>query len=86
VSTAKEKGKEVTEVDEVVDMLYKEFLLVFALSSIVSSSETWLVDNGASCYMTRARMLFESFTETDSDMCVELGMGTTHVVQGSGTL
>jgi hypothetical protein len=30
--------------------------------------------------------LFESFTESDSDLYVELGMGTKHAVQGSGTL
>jgi hypothetical protein len=44
------------------------------------------VDSGASCHMTGARELFESFTETDSDMCVELGMGTRHAVQGTGTI
>jgi hypothetical protein len=30
--------------------------------------------------------LFENFTEFDSDMYVELGMGTKHTVQGSGTV
>jgi hypothetical protein len=33
--------------------------------------------------MTGARELFESFTESDSDVHVELGMGTKHVVKGS---
>jgi hypothetical protein len=36
--------------------------------------------------MTGARELFESFTESDSDMYVELGMGTKHAVKGSGTV
>jgi hypothetical protein len=36
--------------------------------------------------MTGTRELFESLTETDSDMCVELGMGTKHAVQGTGTI
>jgi hypothetical protein len=70
------------EVDEVADRLQREFLLVFALSGTVSGSGTWLVDSGASCHMTGAWELFESFTETDSDLCVELGMGTKHVSAG----
>jgi hypothetical protein len=57
-----------------------EFRLVSALFGIVSSSEIWLVDSGASCHMTGARELFESFTKSKSDMCVELGMGTRHAV------
>jgi hypothetical protein len=36
--------------------------------------------------MTGARDLFESFIESDSGMYMELGMGTRHVVQGSGTM
>jgi hypothetical protein len=36
--------------------------------------------------MTGAQELFESFTESDSDLYVELGMGTKHAVQGSGTV
>jgi hypothetical protein len=57
-----------------------------ALSGTVSGSGTWLVDSGATCHMTGARELFESFTESDSDLYVELGMGTKHAVQGSGTM
>jgi hypothetical protein len=64
----------------------REFLLVSALSGTVSGSGTWLVDSGATCHMTGARELFESFTESDSDLYVELGMGTKHAVQGSGTV
>jgi hypothetical protein len=47
---------------------------------------TWLVDSEASCHMPEAQELFESFTETDSDMYVELGRGTRHAMQGSGTI
>jgi hypothetical protein len=36
--------------------------------------------------MTGARDLFVSFTTSDSSMYVELGMGTKHVVQGSGAV
>jgi hypothetical protein len=60
--------------------------LISSLSGTSFHSGTWLVDSGASCHMTGARELFESFTETNSDMCVELGMGTMHAVQGSGTV
>jgi hypothetical protein len=34
----------------------------------------------------RCTELFDSFTETGSDLCVELGMGTKHAVRGSGTM
>jgi hypothetical protein len=73
-------------VDEVADRLQREFLLVSALSGTIFGSGTWLVDSGATCHMTGARELFESFTESDSDMYVELGMGTKHAVQGSRTM
>jgi hypothetical protein len=60
--------------------------LVSALSGTISSSGTWLVDSGATCHMTGARELFKRFTESDSDMYVEIGMGTRHAVQGSRTV
>jgi hypothetical protein len=50
------------------------------LVTLVSSSGTWLVDSGATCHMTGARELIESFTESDSDLYVELGMDTKHAV------
>jgi hypothetical protein len=34
----------------------------------------------------RSTRLFESFIESDSDVHVELGMGTKHAVKGSGTV
>jgi hypothetical protein len=74
------------EVDVVADRLQREFLLVSALSGEVFGGGTWFVDSGATCHMTGARELFESFTESDSDLYVELGMGTKHAVQGSGTM
>jgi hypothetical protein len=36
--------------------------------------------------MTGAWELFENFTESDSDVHVELGMGTKHAVKGFGTV
>jgi len=61
-------------------------LLVFSLLGVVSSKGTWLVDSGASCHMTGARELFDKFTETGSNLCVELGRGTKHAVRRSGTV
>jgi hypothetical protein len=73
-------------VDEVANRLRREFLSVSTLSSIISSRETWLADSGASCHMTGARELFDSFTETGSELWVELGMGTKHKVRGYGAV
>jgi hypothetical protein len=44
----------------------------------------WFLYYGSHRHMIRAQDLFESFTESDSDMYVELGMETKHVVQGYG--
>jgi hypothetical protein len=44
------------------------------------------VDSRAYCYMIGSTELFDSFTETGSDLYVELGVGTKHAVQGSGTV
>jgi hypothetical protein len=65
-------------------MFQREILLVISLSDTVSNKGIWLVDSGASCNMKGARELFDSFTETGSNLCVELGMGTKHAVRGSG--
>jgi hypothetical protein len=37
-------------------------------------------------YLWESETLFESFTKSDSDVHVELGMGTKHAVKGSGTV
>jgi hypothetical protein len=47
---------------------------------------TWFLYSGSHQHMTGARDLFKSFTESDSGMYVELGTGTRHSVQGSGTM
>jgi hypothetical protein len=71
-------------VDEFSKKFEQEFLLVSHLSSGTISVGAWLLDSGATCHMTGARELFESFTELDSDVYMELGMGTKHAVKGSG--
>jgi hypothetical protein len=63
-----------------------KFLLVSQTSLGTISVGAWLIDSGATCQMAGAWELFESFTESHSDMYVELGMGTKHAVQGSGTI
>jgi hypothetical protein len=66
--------------------LNRELLLVSHISSSTISVGAWLLDSGATCHMTGARELFESFTESDSDVYVELGVGTKYAVKGSGTI
>jgi hypothetical protein len=63
-----------------------KFLLVSQTSLGTISVGAWLIDSGATCHMTGAWELFESFTESDSDVHVELGMGTKHAVKGSRTV
>jgi hypothetical protein len=63
-----------------------KFLLVSRTSLDTISVGAWLIDNGATCHMTGARELFKSFIESDSDMHVELGMGTKHAIKRSGTV
>jgi hypothetical protein len=75
-----------TEVDVVANRLQREFLLVSSLSREVSDGGTWFVDSGVACHTTGARELFERFTESDSNLYVELGMGTKHAVGRSGTV
>jgi hypothetical protein len=63
-----------------------EFLLVSQTPLGIILVGAWLIDNGTTCHMAGARKLFKSFTESNSDVHVELGMGTKHVVKGSGTM
>jgi hypothetical protein len=70
-------------VDEFARKFEQEFLLVSHLSSSTISTGVWLLDSRAICHMIGARELFESFTESDSNMHAELGMGTKHAVNGS---
>jgi hypothetical protein len=63
-----------------------KFLLVSQTTLGTISTDALLMDSGASCHMTGAREVFERFTESDSDLYVELGMGTKQAMQGSGTM
>jgi hypothetical protein len=72
------------QVDEFAKKFESELLLVSHLSLGTILAGAGLLDNGATCHMTGARELFENFTESDSNMYVELGVGTKYVVKGSG--
>jgi len=65
-------------------MFQREIMLVSDLSDTVSSREKWLVDSVASFHMIGARDLFDTLTETDSKLCVDIGTGAKHSVRGSG--
>jgi hypothetical protein len=75
-----------TQVDEFAKKFEEEFLLVSQHSSGTMLVGAWLIDSGATCHMTGARELFESFTESDLDLHVELGVGTKYVAGGFGTI
>jgi hypothetical protein len=44
------------------------------------------VDSTTSCHMKSDRDLFDTFIETGSTLCVKLGMGAKHEIQGFGTV
>jgi hypothetical protein len=76
-----------TQIDEFAKKFEKiEFLLVSQTSLGTILASIWLIDSGSTCHMTGARYLFESSTESDSDVHVELDMGTKHAVKGSRTV
>jgi hypothetical protein len=56
-------------------------MLVPILSGTISNKERWLVDNGASFHMIGAQELFDTLTNTSSDLCVDLVIGAKHSVQ-----
>ena len=63
-----------------------KLLLVSQTSLGTISIGAWLIDSGATCHIIGARELFEIFTESNSYVHVELGMGTMHKVKGSGAI
>jgi len=71
------------QVDAFSKKFENEFLLVSHLSSGTISVGAWLLDSGATCHMTGAHEFFESFTESESNVYVELGVGTKYAVNGS---
>jgi hypothetical protein len=44
------------------------------------------VDSEEYFYMTGAQELFDTFIDTGSNLCVELGTRAKHAIRGSGTI
>jgi hypothetical protein len=63
----------------------EEFLLVSCLSS-TNFGSAWFMDSGASRHMTGTHELFTSWSETDSDLHVELGTHAKCGVEAVGTI
>jgi hypothetical protein len=74
------------QVDEFAKKFENEFLLVSHLSSGTISTGARPLENGATCHVTGARELSKSFIASSSNVYVELGMGTKHVIKGTGTV
>jgi hypothetical protein len=75
-----------TQLDEFAAKFEKEFTLVSCLSTNTVTRSAWYLDNGASRHMTEARELFNSLTEKDSGIHVELGDDAKYAVKGEGTI
>jgi hypothetical protein len=67
-----------------------EFSLVTLVSSVGSGGfvgdSRWIVDNGASCHMTRIWRIFLIITETSPYRMVESEGGMTQDVRGVGRI
>jgi hypothetical protein len=78
-----------TEMNAFAEKFDDEFSLVATLSSSSRLTEledngAWFVDNGSSHHMTEMRSVFLSVSETGSDLHVQSGVHTMHVVKGVG--
>jgi hypothetical protein len=64
----------------------KQFSLVFSLTcTIINSSDTWLVNSGASRHMIGYQNSLKSLTENNSSLQLELGGNSKYAVKGVGT-
>jgi len=61
-----------------------KFLLISHTSLGTISDSAWFIYSEATCHMKGVEDVFKSFTESDSKMHVEFGMGTNHAVKGFG--
>jgi hypothetical protein len=48
----------------------------------IISFDALLIDNGATCHITGAQDVYESFIKSELVMHVEIGMATKHAVKG----
>jgi hypothetical protein len=65
---------------------FEDFSLVSYLSTSTVTRSTWYLDSGASSHMTAAQDLFNSLTEKDSGIHVELGKNAKYAVKGIATI
>jgi hypothetical protein len=71
-----------TRLDEFATKFEKDYSLVSCLSTNTTTRSAWFLDNSASRHMTKAWELFNSLTESDSNIHVELGDDFKYAVKG----
>jgi hypothetical protein len=64
----------------------KDFSLVSCLSTSTTTRSAWYFDSGSSHHMTKEHEIFNSLTERDLEVHVELGDDSKYVVKGEGTI
>jgi hypothetical protein len=60
------------------------FLMVGLVKVIYGYIKEWFVDNGSSHHMTRIRLVFLNFSESDIDCFVGSGTNTKQTIRGYG--
>jgi hypothetical protein len=63
-----------------------DFSLVSYLSTNTISRSYLYLDNGSSHHMTKARDLFNGLSEEDSELHIDIGNDSKHVVRDHGTV
>jgi hypothetical protein len=84
----KGKGKSQTVVvtteallSECASKFENNFSFVSCLSICTTPNSAWYLDGGTSCDMTEARELFNSLSEEDSELHIELGNNAKYLIQ-----
>ena len=75
-----------TQLNKLASKFENDCAFVSCLSTSTTPNGAWYMDSGASCHMTKARDLFNSFSEDDSDLHIQLGDNTKYAVRGQGTV
>jgi hypothetical protein len=72
------------QLDEFAVNFEKDFSLVSCLSTSTTTRSVWFLDNVASLHMTEARELFNSLTESDTNLHVKPVDDAKYAVNGEG--
>jgi hypothetical protein len=75
-----------TQLDEFVVKFKRDLSLVSLLSTSTVTRSAWYLESGASYHMIEAWDIFNSMTEKDSGIHVELGDDAKYVMKGEGTI